>query len=133
MKLTSYCQGKIYTLEQIKPVTAQLKYILSRSSSYGLFFLYKQKGNNHLWIGGPFQGQDSNFFLYLGKQNLPKGLTSSFSSIILRNLENDWKKLKESRDCQFLDHPTYGRFHYHHWAIDFFSFENKCFSDKFYD
>lgn len=133
MKLTSYRQGKIYSLEQIKPLTQQFKFVLSRASTYGRFFLYKDKGNNHLWIGGPFQGQDSNLFLYLGKQNLPKGIGSSFSSIILRNLENDWKKLQESREHSLYGHSALiGSFQYHHWATDFFSFNNDDFSE-YYD
>lgn len=132
MKISPYSKGKVYSLNQVKPIVDQFKFILSRSSSYGLFFLYKQSENGHLWVGGPFMGPSSNFFLYLGKQNLPTSLKASFSSVILRNLENDWKRLLESNQ----EHPfdllmPSPEFQYRRWATEFFRFENSSFKKFF--
>lgn len=131
MKLSHYLQGKVYSLDQIKLVTPQLKFILSRTSTYGLFFLYKQKNNNHLWVGGPFQGKDSNAFLYLGPLYLPKGLTNSFSTVIRRNLENDLKKLKERHKEQSFDLFYTDPMQLQLWSHDFFKFENHSFDHFF--
>lgn len=130
MKLAAYRQGQVYTLEQVRSLTHQFKFILSRPSMHGLFFLYKQKSNNHLWIAGPFQGKDSNLFLFLGRQVLPKGLTTSFSKIIQRNLENDWKKLRESKEDIYLEGEFRSSVALNVWASSFFAFDNNSFGEN---
>lgn len=131
MKPSVYRQGIIYSLEDIKSIAGQFKFILSRSSPYGLFFLYKQLGNNHLWVGGPFKGKDSNVFLFLGPQKLPKGVGASFSSVIRQNLENDWKRLRESREHNRHELLSYDVKSFRVWAKDFFNFDNQSFKSYF--
>lgn len=130
-KKQSFLHGQIYSLDEIKSITQDFKFILSRPSIHGLFFLYKHKETRHLWIGGPFQGENSNLFLYVGPQTLPKKLTTSFSSIIRRNLENDWKKLKESREQKFLGLTYADSLFFQAWAKDFFKFDNRSFANYF--
>ena len=127
MKPALFYQGTVYSLNDIRNIAADLKFVLSRSSSYGLFFLYKQKNTNHLWVGGPFKGPNSNFFLYLGPQKLPKGIGTSFAAIIRQNLENDWKRFKEAQSTDPHDLITYDKAAFRKWANDFFTFSNDAF------
>ncbi|MEY4617765.1 MAG: hypothetical protein RJB66_2725 [Pseudomonadota bacterium] len=127
----AFQDGHLYSLEHIKGITNEMKFILSRSSPYGLFFLYKQKSNNHLWISGPFKGKETNYFFYLGKQPLPKGTGTSFASVIRKNLENDWKKFRENqkdeaRDVVITDVESFQR-----WARSILSFDDAAFSGYF--
>lgn len=128
---TVFRDGHLYSLEHIRSISHEFKFILSRSSAYGLFFLYKQKNNNHLWISGPFKGTDTNYFFYLGKQTLPKKAGTSFAAVIRQNLENDWKKFRQTQKDQARDVVITDVQSFQKWARAILSFDDAAFSGYF--
>ena len=64
----SFAVGQMYTLEQIKPVVPKMKTVVSYRIEIGLVHLYRERDSQNYWVGGPFKGPDSNYFLFLGPQ-----------------------------------------------------------------
>ncbi len=88
----SWSIGKIYSIDEIRPLVPLLKLITHKSTPTGLFMLYRIKETHDHWIGGPFQGKDSNLFLFMGTRN-PKDQTLKVFSEEFAQL---WKDINHS-------------------------------------
>jgi len=82
-----YTIGRVYQLEDLQGVVSRLKTISSRQVAGGKFFhLYREKGTDFLWMEGPFKGEGSSGFMYLGsrktKSQFQKFLFNEFKSLV---------------------------------------------------
>ncbi|MGZ5280340.1 MAG: hypothetical protein ACXWC9_10375, partial [Pseudobdellovibrionaceae bacterium] len=75
-----YTVGRVYLLEDLQGVVVRLKTISSRQVGVGkIFHLYREKGTDFLWMEGPFKGEGSSGFMYLG----PKKTKSQFKKFLI--------------------------------------------------
>ena len=63
-----YVEGKIYHLAEIRPIAPALEMLIHHSNHWGVMLISKEAGTDFHWLSGPFEGRDSNLFLYLGVQ-----------------------------------------------------------------
>ncbi len=81
-----YTVGRIYSLSDLGEIAPRLKTISSRKTKQGLFHLYREMGTHKMWMQGPFKGEGSSGFMYLGeretKSQLQKFLVSEFKALL---------------------------------------------------
>lgn len=69
----------------------------------GLVHLYREKGNQNFWMGGPFQGPDSNFFIFLGPKETKEQTLKEIKGVLGMLAKNELGKFKEFYDQNDFD------------------------------
>ena len=98
-----YVVGRIYSLDEIRPVASRLKMVIFKKTALGTVYVYREKDASIFWLGGPLRGRDTNFFLYLGKQE-SKGQFMNAMKEELGRLADDMKN--RASDYDFADAGT---------------------------
>jgi hypothetical protein len=81
-----YTIGRVYSLDDIKSLSAKLKTISSRTVNGHMFHLFRETGTHNMWMEGPFKGPGSSGFMYLGprktKSQLKQFLLTEFKTLM---------------------------------------------------
>ena len=95
----TYKVGCYYTLEQIEPVKASLKYLSAKEITFNkTIYLLRQGDTNVFWVAGPLvKDQSSNVFMFLGPQK-----AKSQMLVLVKDLLKDYSEsLKDYSDSRW--------------------------------
>lgn len=79
-----YTVGRLYQLRDIQELVPKLKTISSRQAQGQIFHLYREVGTHNLWMEGPFKGEGTSGFMYLG----PRKTKSQFRAFLMNEFKS---------------------------------------------
>ena len=97
-----YTIGRVYQLKDLQELVGKLKTISSRTVNGQIFHLYREIGTHKMWMEGPFKGEGTSGFMYLG----PRKTKSQLNSFLVRELKTFLKDMVDQSTKLLLSSPA---------------------------